>query len=532
MSASDALVSAERGQDPAGDAVHIMFETFRVLGLSDVVVSGQQMRGPLAAVAQSLSESRRPMICADGRNVIAFARGHALVNAAPVVAIIDSYAQLLQSFRDLRAAAQDGLNLMVVVLQQDPEDELAENRGVLNALLGNRVKWAGQLKIDSPIAETFCAARSLSHEGGDGPVVVSLELGTSGSGQVAQPNWRDLNRYLVREKTDVPYQSILEAGTILREADQPVVLLGRMPRDPVLWSKCICLIEALGAQVISDARRQPPFPIGHPMHKRVGADDPAEIVRIIRSSDVVLIVEWDELPELFAEAFRGKHPVNFVINVSAKGSAPRNFLERSGTPAPVDMLLTVSPGVLVETLHDKVIQPQDMARESKERDWDNYSRHPYAEPDALYPGLALPEGIKPAFLYGALPVLPGDGPFLHPLDYIGMGSVSDNHVACSIGMARALARFDRLPIARAGLDQVVAAICELHRAKQQKTGILYLVDDIAPSVDDQRLVEAILGQQNIFHLGTQPETGMKNATQSVRKGAIAVVYTATEKEAL
>lgn len=509
---------------PAGDAVHIMFETFRVLGLNDVVMSGQQARGPLASILEAKPGEKKPMICADGRSVIAYSRGLALVTGAPVVAIIDSYSQLLHSFRDIRASARENLQLMVVILEWEAEHDLGGSFGALNELLGNRVRWGGHLRIDSPIAETFCFARRLFHDGPAGPVILSFDVSQSATVQVAPPNWRDLNRYLTREKTDVPYQAISEAGTILREADHPVILLGKLPRDPELWSRCTRLIEAIGAQVISDARRQSPFPLGHPMHKRIGTDEPSEIVRIIRSSDVILIIEWDELPELFADAFRGKNPVNFVIKASGNGGALRNSLELSGTPAPVDMLLTVSAAHLVETLHDGIVSSQELPQECKDRDDGNGGTG--EETSVLRRNLILLKAFKPALLHGDVPAPSGSGPFMHPLDYIGLGTGAENHVACSLGAARALARSGRLPVARASLEQVFAGLCELHRAKQDKTGILFIVEDGVPAPDDRRLMDAILGRQNSVDLGTEPEKTLKHAAQKARSGTVVIAYSA------
>ncbi|MQA17370.1 MAG: thiamine pyrophosphate-binding protein, partial [Pseudonocardiaceae bacterium] len=111
-------------------------------------------------------------------------------------------------------------------------------------------------------------------------------------------------------------ESARRAANALRSARRPVLLAGRVSRDPAEWKRRVELAELLGAHVITDLKAGAAFPTDHPLSvpgpgyflSQAAAD-------VLARADCVLSLDWIDLAGTIRTAAK-IGPLPEVISVS------------------------------------------------------------------------------------------------------------------------------------------------------------------------------------------------------------------------
>src|SRR5262249_60722774 len=110
-----------------------------------------------------------------------------------------------------------------------------------------------------------------------------------------------------------------DAAAMLKAAQRPVSLMGRVSRSIDGWNERVALAEALNAMVISDLKIGCGFPTDHPLHAGAPASNAMvpEAIEAIKAADVILALDWVDLAGALRNALGHEAPKAKIINVSA-----------------------------------------------------------------------------------------------------------------------------------------------------------------------------------------------------------------------
>jgi thiamine pyrophosphate-dependent acetolactate synthase large subunit-like protein len=96
---------------------------------------------------------------------------------------------------------------------------------------------------------------------------------------------------------------VARAAAWLREARRPVILAGRVSRDPAAWGRRVALAEALGARVLTSGNLGAAFPTDHALFAgKPGTFLDAPGGEVLRAADVILSLDWLDLAGTLKQA--------------------------------------------------------------------------------------------------------------------------------------------------------------------------------------------------------------------------------------
>ncbi len=140
------------------------------------------------------------------------------------------------------------------------------------------------------------------------------------------------------------------AVQLLRSANRPLMLVGRVSRDPAAWTARVALAERLRANVGTDLKVGASFPTDHPLH----VDAPGILLRPalaakIAQADVILSLDWVDLAGTLRAACGGEAPAR-VIQVSLDHTLHGGWSMDYQGLAPVDCMIAAQPDSVVPVL--------------------------------------------------------------------------------------------------------------------------------------------------------------------------------------
>src|SRR5262249_8270118 len=106
----------------------------------------------------------------------------------------------------------------------------------------------------------------------------------------------DAKRYMPPVVAAAPVEQIAAAAAWLKSAKRPLILAGRVSRDPAAWQHRVALAEAIGAHVCTSLKVGAAFPTDHPLH--LDAPQPFtkdELTPHLKAADVILSLDWVDL---------------------------------------------------------------------------------------------------------------------------------------------------------------------------------------------------------------------------------------------
>jgi thiamine pyrophosphate-dependent acetolactate synthase large subunit-like protein len=299
--------------------------------------------------------------------------------------------------------------------------------------------------------------------------------------------------------TAAPERLVAEALTLLRAAERPLILMGRVSRDETSWAVRLALAEALGARVVTDLKAAAAFPTDHELHAGSPGIFPIPAAsRVIAQADVILSLDWIDLGGTLRTACNGE-PGGRVIQVSLDHVLHNGWSMDHQSLPPVDLFLAADPDQVAAAMLD-LLKPDGATA---------LAPAPPALPDTLASGPIATPTLAAALrrAVGARAVsllhlpLSWDGaswPFRHPLDYLGSdgGGGIGGGPGISVGAALALRGSGRLPVSICGDGDFLMGVTALWTAAHYRIPVLIVVANNQAYFNDELHQERVARMRN------------------------------------
>ena len=462
-------------------------ETLRALGVPYIALNpGASYRGLHDSLVNHLGNAAPQMLlCLHEEHAVAIAHGWAKVTGTPMAAAVHSNVGLMHATMAIFNAWCDRMPALVLgatgpvdASKRRPWIDWIHTARDQGALVRPYVKWDDQPASAAAARESLLRAMFLAQAAPMGPVYVNLdsEMQESALEQPLPP--LDTARFMPAVVTAPPAAQLQQAAEMLRAAKRPVLLVGRVSRDPAEWQARVALAEYLGARVVTDLKLGAGFPTGHALHAGApGVFALPESLAAVREADVILSLDWVDLGGILAAAGPCKAR---IIQASLDFHGHNGWSMDHQALPPVDLLLAAGPASAVAGLLTCLgVTAGPVALPP-------LTPPPAPSGDGPLDVAALAAGLRHAV--GAREVcllhlpLSWDGawwPFRHPLDFIGGdgGGGIGGGPGISIGAALALrdAGSTRLPVAICGDGDFLMGVAAIWTAVHYRIPLLVVV---------------------------------------------------------
>jgi len=288
------------------------------------------------------------------------------------------------------------------------------------------------------------------------------------------------SRYTPATPSAASLDGIDRAAQLLRDARHPLLLIGRVSRDPAAWAARVALAERLAAGVGTDLKVGASFPTDHPLH----VDAPGILLRpvlatAIAKADVILSLDWVDLAGTLKTACGGESPAR-VIQVSQDHTLHGGWsMDYQGLP-PVDCMIAAEPDSVVPALL-AALGPNNAPASYTPRA-DDFVPAPTAggliATDDLAVTLRRVVGTRRISLTHLPLSWNGESwPLRHPLDFLGSdgGGGIGGGPGISVGAALALRGSGILPVAVCGDGDFLMGATSLWTAAHYRIPLLLIV---------------------------------------------------------
>src|SRR6202040_398062 len=262
----------------------VVAETLRALELPYIALNpGASYRGLHDSIVNYLgNETPQMLLCLHEEIAVALAHGYAKVTGKAMAAAVHSNVGLFHATMAVFNAWCD--RMPVIVLGATGPVDAAKRRPWIDwihtaadqgAIVRNYTKWDDQPASPAAAREGLIRATWMANTAPMGPVYINLDAEMQ-EAKLAEPLAPiEAARFMPLADPTASAELIEDAATILKGAQRPVILMGRVSRSTDGWNDRVALAEALNAKVISDLKIGCGFPTDHPLH----AGAPAEIGR-------------------------------------------------------------------------------------------------------------------------------------------------------------------------------------------------------------------------------------------------------------
>jgi thiamine pyrophosphate-dependent acetolactate synthase large subunit-like protein len=446
------------------DAIAEMLRSLEVAHIS--LNPGASFRGLHDSVVNHLGNERPDLVlCLHEEHAVALAHGYAKVAEKPMAVALHTNVGLMHATMALFNAFCDRVPMLVIGAsgpfdadRRRPWIEWIHTTADQGALIRPFVKWDDQPSSGPASLEALTRANAITRTAPRAPVYVCLDaavqetrLGPEGA---VLPN--PARHPASPSPGPLPAQ-VDAAIELLRGAERPLILMGRVSRDPLDWERRVALAEGLGAAVLTDLKVAAAFPASHPLNVAVPGTFLTDSGReLLAAADVVLSLDWVDLGGSLKEAY-GAEPVTAqVISCTQDHVLHNGWSKDHFELPPVDLAIAADPDLLVAALCEYVANTTSPERAG----WppsppDTLVEIPEQEIDIRALALALRAELDghevcmvrlPLSWHGADLLVNG------PLDYLGQdgGAGLGSGPGMAVGAALALADSDRLAVAVLG----------------------------------------------------------------------------------
>ena len=342
------------------------------------------------------------------------------------------------------------------------------------------VKWDDQPASPAAAREALLRAMWHAQSAPQGPVYVNFDAEMQ-EAPLAQPVPPIAPaRYMPATASAAAADSVERAAHLLRNAKSPLLLIGRVSRDPAAWAARVALAERLAANVGTDLKVGASFPTDHPLH----VDAPGILLRpalagAITKADVILSLDWVDLAGTLQAACGGETRAR-VIQVSLDHQLHGGWsMDYQGLP-PVDCMIAAEPDNVVPALL-AALGPRDAPATYTPRP-DTFAHAVTADgliaTDDLAVALRRVAGTRRVSLTHLPLSWNGESwPFRHPLDFLGSdgGGGIGGGPGISVGAALALKGAGVLPVGICGDGDFLMGATSLWTAAHYRIPLLLVV---------------------------------------------------------
>ena len=476
---------------PGGNALFgsdVVAEVLRALAIPFVALNpGASYRGLHDSLVNHLGNTTPQMLlCLHEEHAVAIAQGWAKVTGAPMAVVVHSNVGLFHATMAIFNAWCDRMPVLVLgatgpvdAVKRRPWIDWLHTAQDQGALVRNYVKWDAQPASPEAAREALLRAAWMAGTAPMGPVYVNLDAALQ-EAPLEQPlPPLETARFAPAMTSAAPAAGVADAVALLRSAAHPLILMGRVTRDPMAWSRRVALAEALGAGVVTDLKLGAAFPTDHRLHVAApGTFAVPETMRAICAADVILSLDWVDLAGTLRAAGGGTMPAAKVIQVSQDHTLHNGWsMDHQGLP-PVDQFLAAEPDPVVTAMLALLGGVDATAIVETEIE----------TVDAPPPGLInvplLAAALRRAVAGRRVSLLhlpiSWDGaswPFRHPLDFLGGdgGAGIGAGPGISVGAALALIGTGRLPVSICGDGDFLMGATALWTAVHYRIPLLLIV---------------------------------------------------------
>jgi len=455
---SDAIVEAVRALDFAYVAL-VPGSSFR--GLHDSIVNYR---------TSAPAGDPQMLLCLHEEHAVAIAHGYAKVTERPLLVALHSNVGIMHASMAIFNAFCDRAPIVILAgtgpldaARRRPWIDWIHTPQNLGEFARGFSKWDDQPTSLGATLESIARANAIARTAPCGPTLVAIDVSVQEQPGVAVSPALDLARTGPPQPPAAGAGDVQRACAMLTVARRPVILAGRVTRDPVAWSERVALAERLGARVVFDMRVPVSFPTDHALSTGTSSLlSPSDAAKAaLREADVILSLDYLDLAGVLKLA--GVSPATPIISASLDRYAHNASSRDHQAVCAVDLDLAVDPGGFVTQLLAELGATPAL-------------RNGHATPPAPIVPPAVPElpaddaaidvaaiGRIVEGLQNAGPVcvirspIAGLGPtvaYRHPLDFLGLdgGGGIGSGPGMAVGSALALRDHEprRLPLAILG----------------------------------------------------------------------------------
>jgi thiamine pyrophosphate-dependent acetolactate synthase large subunit-like protein len=408
------------------------------------------------------NQAPQMLLCLHEEVAIAIAQGYAKASGKMIGALVHSNVGLMHATMAVFNAWCDRMPILMLgatgpwdAARRRPWIDWIHTASDQGSLVRDFTKWDNQPGSIPAAIEALLRGSQIAQTAPRGPVYVNLDAALQESktdGLLPIPNSQ---RFAPPQSPPPSPNTVNQAASMLAEAKNPVILMGRMSRSTEDWAERVRFAEKIQAAVITDLKNAASFPTDHPQH--VGA--PAyfmspEACAKVREADVILLLDWVDPGGVFKQALQNSECQAKIIHVSLDIHNHRGWSMDGGSLPPVDVYMLCEPDAAVAALNQ-------VATSHVAKTWPLKNSLPPLPNDDVVSLRALADVLQKTteslkICLARLP-LGWNGAyrhFNHPMDYLGadggggVGAGPGN----TVGVALALrdAKSDRIPVALIG----------------------------------------------------------------------------------
>ena len=243
------------------------------------------------------------LLCMHEDHAVAIAHGYAKATDEPMACVLHSNVGLMHGMMSLFNAWCDRVPMLVLgatgpvdATKRRPWIDWIHTSKDQGGLIRSFIKWDDEPRSAQALVQSLCRAYLLTRSAPTAPVYVCLDAGLQESRLDAEPDWPDLARFKAPEPPRPSRSATDAAVALLRQAQRPLVLIGRGTRSEAAWRARVALAERLGACVMTDLKTGAMFPTEHPAHVVEPFNQmPGPAREILREADLILSLDWIDL---------------------------------------------------------------------------------------------------------------------------------------------------------------------------------------------------------------------------------------------
>lgn len=482
---------------PAGVAVanaaqfgsDVVAEMLRRLDVPWIALNpGASYRGLHDSLVNHLGNTAPQMLlCLHEESAVAIAHGYAKVTGRAMAVAVHSNVGLMHAAMGLFNAWCDRMPMLVLgatgpvdAAKRRPWIDWIHTARDQGALVRHYTKWDDQPASPAAARESLMRAWWLANSAPQAPTYVVLDVELQEAALPAPLPALDPARFMPPIVAGPPADLVARAAEILATAERPLILAGRVSRDPAAWDRRVALAEAIGARVATNLKTGTAFPTDHPLHPWPISTFPGDgLIAAMREADVILSLDWIDLAGTLSVL--KAPPAATVIQVSLDHQLHNGWsMDHQGLP-PVDLIIAADPDATVAALLPALGERRKAATSPTAA-----APAPVAAPPADGPisvedlarTLHAALGDRPAALAHTTISWQGQWwPFRHPLDFLGSdgGGGLGAGPGLAVGAALALKDSDRLAVAVCGDGDFLMGVTALWTAVHYQLPLLIVI---------------------------------------------------------
>jgi thiamine pyrophosphate-dependent acetolactate synthase large subunit-like protein len=468
-------------------------EVLRCLELPHIALNpGASYRGLHDSLVNYLgNESPAIVLCLHEEHAVAIAHGYAKVRERPMAVALHSNVGLMHATMALFNAFCDRVPMLVIgatgpldAALRRPWIDWLHTSADQASLVRPYVKWDDQPGSAAAAVEALVRGHLVTNTYPAGPVYVCLDATVQEAEIAPSMPLPAVERHRPPSPPAPRPDDVDRAVDVLRAAERPLLLIGRVGRDPDLWDARVRVAEQLGAHVLTDLKVGAAFPSRHPLNTAVPGTFLTPSGRdLLRQADVVVSLDWVDLGGTLRQAWEGEPVTATVISCTVDHVMHNGWSKDHFELPPVDISIGAHPDLLVTALDSR------LGGADRRVPWTLRAvpEAPAGDEDAVTDGIPIRRLARSlaaalAEVDTCLVRLPlgWDGADLdvaHPLDYLGQdgGAGLASGPGMAVGAALALAGTPRLAVAVLGDGDLLMGAPALWSAAHYKLPVLIVV---------------------------------------------------------